>query len=69
MNPKEILVIVAVGFILQGMFYAIFKPNQFINWKTVNTNPNKARKVQLNIFVGNLVYWGIIILLVHRFLK
>jgi len=66
MNLKTILVIVSVGFIIQGTFFAVFYRGKSIyDREKVKDNPKEALRVQGKLLLYNLLYWGVVIILVH----
>lgn len=70
MSVKNILQIIAIGFIIQGTFFAILKANgkELFDHEKTKNNPKEALKVQVKLLVFNLIFWGIIIFLVLRFI-
>ena len=69
MSPKLILEIIALGFLIQGTFFAIFRIDRLIDKEKIKEDPKEALRVQLILFVFNLIFWGAIIYFAERFLK
>jgi hypothetical protein len=69
MSFKTILVIISVGFIIQGTFFAVFyRGKPIYDREKVKDNPKEALKVQGKLLLYNLLYWGVVIFLVRFFL-
>ena len=70
MNIKTILVIISVGFLVQGTFFAFlrFRGIEIYDHEKTKDNPKEALKVQASLLLFNLIFWGVIILLVRYFL-
>ena len=69
MSIKLIVEIIVLGFLIQGMFFAVFRADKLVDHEKFNENPNEALKIQGIIFLSNLIFWGAIIYFAERFLK
>jgi hypothetical protein len=69
MSPKLILEIIALGFLIQGTFFAIFRIDKLIDKEKIKEDPKEALRVQVILFICNLIFWRAIIFFVERFLK
>lgn len=69
MSFKLILVIIATGFLIQGMFFAVFRADELIDKEKIDENPKETLRVQGILFAVNLVFWGAVILFAEYFLK